>query len=123
VQVGTLKTRCAPHDVANPNAVKVVCARDGRALYFSRAAIPFDRDKAGHADYFKHLGFYGFRRAVLEQFPSLPPSKLEASERLEQLRFLDAGVPIYVAETEHDSIGVDTEADLLAVEKILLARQ
>ena len=119
VQVGTLMTRCAPHDVQNPNAVKVVCARDGRALYFSRAGIPFDRDNSGAAEYWKHLGFYGYRRAALEQFPSLPPSKLEASERLEQLRVLEAGVPIYVAETEHDSIGVDTEADLLAVAAML----
>lgn len=122
VHVGTLTTRCAPHDVGNPNAVKVACAHDGRALYFSRAAIPFDRDKSGTVEHWKHLGFYGYRRAALEQFPSLPPSKLEAAERLEQLRVLEAGIPIYVAETEHDSIGVDTEADLLAVERILLAR-
>jgi len=122
VQVGTLMTHCAAQDVGNSNAVKVVCARDGRALYFSRAAVPFDRDKSGTVAYWKHLGFYGFRRAVLEQFPSLPPSKLEAAERLEQLRFLDAGIPIYVAETEHDSIGVDTEADLAAVAAILNAR-
>lgn len=122
VHVGTLMTPCAQEDVANPNAVKVVAAPDGRALYFSRAAIPFDRDNSGATEYWKHLGFYGFRRAVLEQFPSLPPSKLEAAERLEQLRFLEAGIAIHVAVTPHDSIGVDTEADMVAVEKILLAR-
>lgn len=122
VQVGTLKTACAPQDVANPNAVKVVTASDGQALYFSRAAIPHDRDKTGNVAYWKHLGFYAYRRAALERFPALPPSTLEAAERLEQLRFLEAGIPIHVAETPHDSIGVDTEADLLAVEKILLAR-
>jgi 3-deoxy-manno-octulosonate cytidylyltransferase (CMP-KDO synthetase) len=122
IAVGTLKTPCAPHDVANPNAVKVVADTHGRALYFSRAAIPHDRDRTGSAAFWKHLGFYAYRRAALEQFPALPPSRLEAAERLEQLRFLEAGVPIYVAATEHDSIGVDTEADLLAVEKILLAR-
>jgi 3-deoxy-manno-octulosonate cytidylyltransferase (CMP-KDO synthetase) len=119
VQVGTLMTRCAAHDVANPNAVKVVCARDGQALYFSRATIPFNRENAADVAYFKHLGFYGYRSAVLEQFPALPPSRLEAAERLEQLRFLEAGYAIHVAETPHDSIGVDTEADLLAVARIL----
>lgn len=123
VQIGTLMTRCAAHDVANPNAVKVVCARDGQALYFSRAAVPFDRDKTGQVDYWKHLGFYGYRRAALEQFPALPPSRLEASERLEQLRFLEAGIAIHVAATEHDSIGVDTESDRLAVEQILAKRR
>ncbi len=128
VQVGTLKTTCAPHDVANPNAVKVVTAADGRALYFSRAAIPHDRDRTGPVPgigkvaYWKHLGFYAYRREALERFPALPPSSLEAAERLEQLRFLEAGMAICVAATEHDSIGVDTEADLLAVEQILLAR-
>jgi 3-deoxy-manno-octulosonate cytidylyltransferase (CMP-KDO synthetase) len=121
VQVGTLKTPCAAHDIANPNAVKVVTAADGQALYFSRAAIPHNRD-SGAVSYWKHLGFYAYRRAALERFPLLPPSSLEAAERLEQLRFLEAGMAIHVAATEHDSIGVDTEADLLAVEKILRAR-
>jgi 3-deoxy-manno-octulosonate cytidylyltransferase (CMP-KDO synthetase) len=109
--VGTLKTPAAQPDIANPHAVKVVTDAQGRALYFSRAAIPFDRDGSG-ARYFKHLGIYAYRRAALERFIALPESFLEKSERLEQLRFLENGIPIYLAETPYDSVGVDTEEDL-----------
>ncbi len=109
--VGTLKTPAAEEDIANPNAVKVVADSNGRALYFSRATIPFDRDGT-HPRYFKHLGIYAYRRAALDRFITLPESPLEKSERLEQLRFLENGIPIYVAETPYDSIGVDTEEDL-----------
>jgi 3-deoxy-manno-octulosonate cytidylyltransferase (CMP-KDO synthetase) len=119
VAVGTLKTGCAEADVQNPNAVKVVTDLTGRALYFSRSAIPFDRDKAGTAHYFKHLGFYAYTRGALENFCTWPESDLERTERLEQLRFLDHGVEIYVAETPFDSIGVDVEADVKKVEEIL----
>ncbi len=122
VQVGTLKTPCAPEDVDNLNAVKVVTALDGRALYFSRATIPFDRDRSGDVRYFKHLGFYAYRKAALDSFCLWPESALEQSERLEQLRFLHHGVPIHVAETPLDTIGVDTEEDLQRVEKILAGR-
>jgi 3-deoxy-manno-octulosonate cytidylyltransferase (CMP-KDO synthetase) len=118
VQVGTLKTRAAEEDVDNPAAVKVVTDAKGWALYFSRIAIPFDRDGICPA-YFKHLGFYAYRKSALDQFVALPESSLERSERLEQLRFLENGIPIRVAETPYDSIGVDTEEDLLRVEKIL----
>jgi 3-deoxy-manno-octulosonate cytidylyltransferase (CMP-KDO synthetase) len=121
VQVGTLKTPCAAENIDNPNAVKVVTAIDGKALYFSRATIPFDRDRTGQVGYFKHLGFYAYRKAALDAFCSWPESQLERSERLEQLRFLDHGVPIHVAETPFDTIGVDTEEDLRRVEKIILA--
>jgi 3-deoxy-manno-octulosonate cytidylyltransferase (CMP-KDO synthetase) len=112
--VGTLKTPAAEEDIANPNAVKVVTAANGRALYFSRATIPYDR--AGiRLRYFKHLGIYAYRRAALERFVALPESSLEKTERLEQLRFLENGIPIYVAETPYDSVGVDTEEDLQRV--------
>ncbi len=121
VQVGTLKTPAAPQDVDNPNAVKVTTDAAGRALYFSRAAIPFDRDGAGQARYFKHLGFYAYRAEALARFCSWPESELERSERLEQLRFLENGVPIHVRETPYDTIGVDTEDDLLRAERILRA--
>ncbi len=117
--VGTLKTPCPECDLANPNAVKVVTDAEGRALYFSRATIPFDRDGVRPA-YFKHLGFYAYRKAALERFCSLPESALERSERLEQLRFLENGIPIYVAETPYDTIGVDTEEDLRRAEQALL---
>lgn len=121
VMVSTIKTLCPPQDVDNPNAVKVVTDLNGRALYFSRSRIPFDRDKTGVVSYFKHLGFYAYRRAALDKFCNLPESKLEAAERLEQLRFLDNGIDIYVAETPFNTVGVDTEEDLRRVEEMVRA--
>lgn len=120
VEVATLKLRCPADDVANPNAVKVVTAADGRALYFSRATIPFDRDSTG-ATYWKHLGLYAYRRAALLRFPSLPGSTLEHTERLEQLRLLEAGMAVFVTETQVPTVGVDTEDDLRRVEAMLEA--
>ena len=119
VMVSTIKTPCPPQDVDNPNAVKVVTGLDGRALYFSRSTIPFDRDRTGNVRYFKHLGFYAYRRAALDRFCNLPESTLEAAERLEQLRFLDNGIDIYVAETPFNTVGVDTEEDLRRVEEMV----
>ena len=121
VQVGTLKTRCAPEEIQNPNAVKVVTDTRNSALYFSRATIPYDRDGASPA-YFKHLGIYAYRKAALDRFVGLPESALECSERLEQLRFLENGMDICVGETPYDSIGVDTEEDLQRAEKLLAER-
>ena len=121
VQVTTLKTLCAEHDVRNPNAVKVVTGLDGRALYFSRSTIPYDRDGAA-APKWKHQGFYAYRAAALSRFHALAPSPLELTERLEQLRFLEHNIPIHVAESPFDTVGVDTEEDLRAVEQILLGR-
>ena len=120
-QVGTLMTPAAETDVANPNAVKVVADLAGRALYFSRATIPFDRDTT-HPPYFKHLGLYAYRKPALDRFVALPESLLERAERLEQLRFLENGIPLFIAETPHDSIGVDTEEDLQRVIAILKRR-
>lgn len=119
VLVSTIKTPCAPADVNNSNAVKVVTDLSGRAVYFSRSTIPFDRDNAGTVRRFKHLGFYGYRREALEKFCSWPESDLERAERLEQLRFLEHGIEIHVAETPFDTVGVDTEEDLQRVEAIL----
>lgn len=119
VEVGTLKTPCATEDVNNPNAVKVVTASDGRALYFSRATVPYDRDGSGEVRYFKHLGFYAYRKEALDAFCRWGESALERTERLEQLRFLDNGVAIHVAETPFDTVGVDTEEDLRRVERLL----
>ncbi len=121
VQVGTLMTPAVEVDVANPNAVKVVTDLTGRALYFSRATIPFDRD-GSKPRYFKHLGLYAYRKGALDRFVGLPESSLEKSERLEQLRFLENGVAIHVGETPHDSVGVDTEEDLQRVIEILKRR-
>ena len=118
VRVGTLKTPAAEVDVNNPSAVKVVTDATGRALYFSRATIPHDRDRVCPR-YYKHLGIYGYSKDALDKFVRWPESSLEHSERLEQLRFLENGVPIYVAETPFDTIGVDTEEDVRRVEEIL----
>jgi len=118
VQVGTLKTPAPEIDVNNPSAVKVVTDSVGRALYFSRATIPFDRDGV-KPPYYKHLGFYGYRKDALERFVRWPESFVERTERLEQLRFLDNGIAIYVAETPFDTVGVDTEEDVRRVEEIL----
>jgi 3-deoxy-manno-octulosonate cytidylyltransferase (CMP-KDO synthetase) len=122
VEVSTLAVHCPPHEFANPNAVKVVTALDGRALYFSRTTIPFDRDKVGFTGYRKHLGIYAYRKAALERFASLSPSPLEKLERLEQLRLLENSIGIYVAEAPHDTIGVDTEEDLTRAEEALRIR-
>ena len=121
VAVGTLKTPAADLDVPNPNVVKVVTDSAGRALYFSRATIPHDRDGM-RPRYYKHLGFYAYRKPALDQFVALPESSLEKSERLEQLRFLENGIPIYVGETPYDTVGVDTEEDLRRVEEIIRGR-
>ena len=122
VDVTTLKVRCTPENIANPNAVKVVTAAEGRALYFSRATIPYDRDGAS-ATYWKHIGLYAYRKAALNLFPALPASILERVERLEQLRFLENGLSVYVEPTDYDTIGVDTEADLRLVASLLLRAQ
>ncbi|HJT54378.1 MAG TPA: 3-deoxy-manno-octulosonate cytidylyltransferase [Candidatus Angelobacter sp.] len=119
VMVSTVKTPCKPEEIENPNAVKVVTDKNGRALYFSRSTIPYDRDRSGNIQYFKHLGLYAYRKAALQRFCSLPESKLEASERLEQLRLLENGIDIYVEETPFGSVEVDTEEDLRRVEELL----
>jgi 3-deoxy-manno-octulosonate cytidylyltransferase (CMP-KDO synthetase) len=131
VLVATLAVRCPAIDIQNPNAVKVVTALDGKALYFSRATIPHDRDYAGIpydqdypgvAGYRKHLGIYAYRKAALEKFAELPPGWLESVEKLEQLRLLEAGIDIYVAGAPADTIGVDTEEDLQRAEAALMSR-
>ncbi len=119
VDITTLKVLCTPENVNNPNAVKVVTAADGRALYFSRATVPYDRD-GSHPQYWKHIGLYAYRKAALNRFPTLPASLLEQTERLEQLRYLENGLHLYVEATEFDTIGIDTEADLQLAENILL---
>jgi 3-deoxy-manno-octulosonate cytidylyltransferase (CMP-KDO synthetase) len=121
VQVGTLKTLAAPVDIADPNAVKVVTDAAGHALYFSRATVPHDRDGLSPA-YYKHLGFYAYRKPALDRFVSLPESSLERAERLEQLRFLENGIAIQVAETPYDTVGVDTEKDLQRVARLITSR-
>jgi 3-deoxy-manno-octulosonate cytidylyltransferase (CMP-KDO synthetase) len=120
-QVSTLKVAMSLAEARDPNHVKVVTAADGRALYFSRALVPYDRDRAPGAAAecvcYKHLGLYAYTSEALRRFHELPPSPLERRERLEQLRFLENGIPIIVLETTADTIGVDTEEDLARVEE------
>jgi len=122
VQVATISVPCPADDIANPNAVKVVTASNGRALYFSRSTIPFDRDGVGHTGYRKHLGLYAYKKSALARFAALSPSPLEQIERLEQLRLLENGIDIYVGQATGDTIGVDTEEDLQRVDQILRNR-
>jgi 3-deoxy-manno-octulosonate cytidylyltransferase (CMP-KDO synthetase) len=131
VEVSTLKVLCTLENTTNPNAVKVVTASDGRALYFSRATIPYDRDWRAHDGqtrnntaplYWKHIGLYAYRKGTLDRFTALPPSILEQTEKLEQLRFLENNIDIYVEPTNYDTIGVDTEEDLHRVEALLRHR-
>jgi 3-deoxy-manno-octulosonate cytidylyltransferase (CMP-KDO synthetase) len=116
-RIATLALPMPAAEASDPNVVKAVIARDGRALYFSRAAIPFPR--AGAPAYRKHLGLYAYRAATLAELAALPPSPLEKAESLEQLRWLEAGYDIWVGEAWSDSIGVDTPEDLRRVEEFL----
>ncbi|MBI3029089.1 MAG: 3-deoxy-manno-octulosonate cytidylyltransferase [Candidatus Rokubacteria bacterium] len=121
-QVTTLRIRATFEEAGDPNVVKVVCTLGETALYFSRFPIPFDRVRAAAPEYWKHLGIYAYRREALESFHRFPPSALETAERLEQLRFLEHGIPIRVVETTEPTIGVDTASDLRAVEAYLKPR-
>jgi 3-deoxy-manno-octulosonate cytidylyltransferase (CMP-KDO synthetase) len=121
-EVATVATalRTLP-DVMDPNVVKVVLDFDENALYFSRAPIPWVRDTAGkvHVKYWKHLGLYVFQRDALLEFPTLPQGEIERVEQLEQLRWLENGWKIRVAEVEHDAVSVDVPEDVARVEKLI----
>jgi 3-deoxy-manno-octulosonate cytidylyltransferase (CMP-KDO synthetase) len=110
-------------EIMDPNVVKTVLDFEDRALYFSRAPIPWVRDREGlvHARHLKHLGLYAFRRDTLLEFPTLPAGVLERLEQLEQLRWLENGYSIRVVETMNDSVGVDVPEDVARVEALLRA--
>jgi len=111
VPMATLSKRIEhPAEIDDPNVVKVVTNRSGDAIYFSRYPIPYPRD--GRATHYKHIGLYVYRRDFLLAYPTLPIGPLEQAERLEQLRALENGYRIRVAETDYDSLGVDTPTDL-----------
>jgi 3-deoxy-manno-octulosonate cytidylyltransferase (CMP-KDO synthetase) len=129
-EMSTAATRLRdPAEYDNPNVVKVVVNAAGRALYFSRRTIPFVRDAAGRSvneqmaafPFLKHLGIYGYRREALLRLVQFPVSRLEAAEKLEQLRALDHGLAIGVVEVDYESVGVDAPADVERVEKLLRA--
>ena len=99
-------------EISNPNNVKVIVDQQGFALYFSRSVIPFPREENAGVRYMKHIGIYAFRKEALMDFYRLPMLSLEASEKLEQLRYLEYGKRIRMIETSHGSIGIDTPEDL-----------
>ena len=107
-----------PREITDPNVVKVVTGHSGLALYFSRAAIPHVRADAPDAVFFKHIGLYVYRRDFLLAYSGLPVGPLERAECLEQLRALENGHSIRVVETEYESVGVDTPADLERVSQL-----
>ena len=110
-------------EITHPNAVKVVCDECGFALYFSRATIPFVRDPGERADYYKHHGIYAYRRHFLRTFTALPEGTLERLEALEQLRALEHGYRIRAVVTPHDSVEVDTPAELDRVRRLLTVQE
>ena len=108
-----------PEDIANPNNVKVVVNKFNEALYFSRSIIPFPRDPNIAVPYYKHIGIYAYRKDALQQFTQLPPSLLEETEKLAQLRYLENGFKIRLALTNIPTIGIDTPEDLEKARKRL----
>jgi 3-deoxy-manno-octulosonate cytidylyltransferase (CMP-KDO synthetase) len=121
LEMTTLARPASDRDMTSPHVVKVVCNAQGRAMYFSRAPIPFDRDARGLNGLARaHVGLYAYRRDVLLRIASLRPTALERLEQLEQLRALEHGVPITVIDIEHESPGIDTPADLDAIRQRML---
>jgi 3-deoxy-manno-octulosonate cytidylyltransferase (CMP-KDO synthetase) len=120
IPMGTVKYRLEDEEeIRNINIVKVVTDNDGFALYFSRSTIPFYRELSFENDYYKHLGFYAYRKAFLLTFAGLPAGRLETAEKLEQLRALEYGYRIKVVETPHDSVEVDSPEDIQKVERMI----
>ncbi|HPF08374.1 MAG TPA: 3-deoxy-manno-octulosonate cytidylyltransferase [Candidatus Cloacimonadota bacterium] len=120
VRIASLMTPLdTPEDLNNPNIVKVVTDTRSNALYFSRSTIPFDRDGKGKVNYFRHIGVYAFRYEALHEFVALSPGILENTEKLEQLRALEHGLPIRMVITDYQGIGIDSPNDLRRVEQFL----
>ncbi|HEX2786699.1 MAG TPA: 3-deoxy-manno-octulosonate cytidylyltransferase [Ignavibacteria bacterium] len=120
VQVSTAARKITDKkEINNPNNVKVVFDDEFRALYFSRSAIPFNRDSLKNVSYYKHYGLYVYRKNYLMKITKMPESRLEKTEKLEQLRVLENGGKIKIVLTNKDSISIDTSEDLKGVKKWL----
>jgi 3-deoxy-manno-octulosonate cytidylyltransferase (CMP-KDO synthetase) len=119
IQVASLMRKISKEDAGNPNNVKVVTDKSGYALYFSRSIIPYQRDKKMNVEYFLHVGVYAYKKEVLMNFTKWPQSSLEKIEKLEQLRYLENGIKIKMAETDYNNIAIDTPADLEKAKKSL----
>jgi len=112
VQVASLMRKISKEEAENPNNVKVVTDRSGYALYFSRSIIPYQRSERTDTGYFLHVGVYAYKKDVLMNFTKWPQSTLEKIEKLEQLRYLENGIKIKMAETDYNNIAIDTPEDL-----------
>ncbi|HET9747142.1 MAG TPA: 3-deoxy-manno-octulosonate cytidylyltransferase [Chitinophagaceae bacterium] len=119
VQVASLMRKITMEEAANPNNVKVVVDKNDDALYFSRSTIPFQRDNEIAAEYFLHVGVYAYRKETLMNFTKWPQSVLEKTEKLEQLRYLENGVKIKMAQTEYINIAIDIPGDLEKAKRYL----
>ncbi|HAN40470.1 MAG TPA: 3-deoxy-manno-octulosonate cytidylyltransferase [Candidatus Cloacimonas sp.] len=120
VQMASLMTPILDAEqLDDPGIVKVVTDAAGKALYFSRSLIPFDRDGASGYNYMRHIGVYAWRRETLLSFVALPVGRLERVEKLEQLRALENGIAIRMVETDYQGIGIDTPEDLEKAERII----
>jgi 3-deoxy-manno-octulosonate cytidylyltransferase (CMP-KDO synthetase) len=120
VQMASLMTPILDAEqLDDPGIVKVVTDAAGKALYFSRSLIPFDRDGSSGYNYMRHIGVYAWRRETLLRFVSLGMGKLERVEKLEQLRALENGIAIQMVETDYQGIGIDTPEDLARAERII----
>jgi 3-deoxy-manno-octulosonate cytidylyltransferase (CMP-KDO synthetase) len=108
-----------PEQIDNPNIVKCVLTRDGRALYFSRSRIPYPRNPSPAPTWWRHMGIYGFSYRFLQRFVRWEPTLLEVTESLEQLRALENGAPIHVVITDHHSPGIDTPEQAREVENLI----
>jgi len=112
IQVASLMRKISKEEALNPNNVKVVTDRSGYALYFSRSIVPYQRDEKMNSEYFLHVGVYAYKKDALITFTKLPQSQLEKIEKLEQLRYLENGIKIKMAETDYNNIAIDTPEDL-----------
>lgn len=120
VQVGSLMRRITTtEELSSSSAVKVVVNKNNDALYFSRSVIPFAANPATDPPYYLHIGVYGFRKEILLQFTQWPATRLEQAEKLEQLRYLENGVPVRMALVDFKSVAIDTPADLQEAKKLL----
>ena len=119
VGVASLMRKISKEEAGNPNNVKVVTDKLGYALYFSRSIIPYQRDEKTNAGYFLHVGVYAYKKDLLMNFTKWPQSSLEKIERLEQLRYLENGIKIKMAETDYNNIAIDTPEDLERAKSLL----
>ena len=120
VQVASLMRKILKDEAENPNNVKVVTDHLGYALYFSRSIIPFQLDIEMNTEYFLHVGVYAYKKDILINFTRWPQSALEKTEKLEQLRYLENGIKIKMAETSYNNVAIDTPEDLEKAKKIFM---